>query len=191
MNRKFNATSGAQGCVPATSLPQLQKNKELPIYLWRAVLMKMTTSFMLLVCSALLLISPGTNAQSLVQLNPEQSRIVSLENAWNEAVQQKNGAALTMLLGPELVYIDYDGKLMDQAEYLASVLSPTVHPARVVSESMHVHLYGAAVVVEGVYRENGAKNGKAYMLRERFMDTWVRRGESWVCVASVSTLLQQ
>ena len=62
------------------------------------------------------------------QANAEQSRILSLENAWNEAVQQKNTAAIQTLLDSGLVYVDYDGKLMDKAEYLASVKSESLHP---------------------------------------------------------------
>jgi len=96
-----------------------------------------------------------------------------------------------MLIGAELVYVDYDGKLMDRATYLASVQSPESHPARIVSEAMNVHIYGAVGVVNGVYRENGTKKGKPYSLRERFTDTWIRHAESWVCVASHSTLIDQ
>ena len=125
------------------------------------------------------------------QTDAEQGRILSLENAWNQAVQQKDASALKLLLGPQLVYVDYDGKLLNKAEYLASVQSQSLHPARIVSESMHVHLYGTTAVVNGVYRENGVKDGKPYLLRERFTDTWVRSSESWVCVASLSTLTAQ
>lgn len=127
------------------------------------------------------------NAQSAL-LEADKRRILSLENAWNQAVHQKDVRALNMLLGADLVYVDFDGKLMDKAAYLASVRSETLQPERIVSESMNVHLYGAVVVVNGVYRENGIKNKKPYVLRERFTDTWIRQRESWICVASHSTL---
>jgi uncharacterized protein DUF4440 len=67
----------------------------------------------------------------------------------------------------------------------------SLQPAQIVSESMHVHLYGTVAVVNGVYRETGLKNGKPYQLRERFTDTWIRLGNSWQCVASHSTLTGQ
>jgi hypothetical protein len=44
-------------------------------------------------------------------------------------------------------------------------------------------------VVIGIYREQGVRNGKAYVLRDRFVDTWVERSGSWICVASQSTLM--
>jgi len=123
------------------------------------------------------------------QIDDDQARILNLENAWDRAVQTKDTAGLDMLLAPELVYIGIEGKMMSKAEYIASVQSPLERPARVVSESMKVHVFGAAAIVDGVYRENGMKKGKPYMLRERFIDVWVRRRDSWVCVASDGTVM--
>jgi ketosteroid isomerase-like protein len=102
-------------------------------------------------------------------------------------VQTKDTAGLDMLLAPELVYVGIEGKLMSKAEYLASVQSPLERPARVTSESMKVHVFGAAAIVDGVYREDGIKKGKPYTLRARFVDMWIRRRDTWVCVASDGT----
>lgn len=146
---------------------------------------KLLTFFMLLSVALRL------GAQGALPSDTGQGRILALENAWNQAVQQKDIPALEMLLGPELVYVDYDGKLMSKVEYMASVKDKSLRPKRIVSEFMNVRFYGAAAVVNGVYRESGVSNGKPYALRERFTDTWVRSKESWVCVASHSTLIQQ
>jgi ketosteroid isomerase-like protein len=132
--------------------------------------------------------APQLAAQPTGPPHGDRGRILSLENAWNQAVHNKDIGALKMLLVADLVYVDFDGKIMSKTEYLASVQSPALQPERIVNESMNVHLYGAVAVVDGVYRENGTKNGKPYLLRERFMDTWVRQNDSWVCVGSQSTL---
>jgi len=137
----------------------------------------------------LLLAAPQLRAQDSAQPDTERARILTLENAWNQAVQQKDTTALTMLLASDLIYVDYDGMLMNKAQYLASVRSPSLQPLHIVNESTSVHRYGTVMVVNGIYRESGVKNGKAYTLRERFTDTWVRRGDNWVCVASESTLI--
>ena len=123
------------------------------------------------------------------QINDDQARILNLENAWNRSVQTKDTAGLDMLLAPELVYVGIEGELMNKTEYMASVQSQLEHPARVVSESMKVHVFGEAAVVDGVYRENGTKKGKPYTLRARFIDTWIRRRDTWVCVASDGTTI--
>jgi ketosteroid isomerase-like protein len=123
------------------------------------------------------------------QIDDDQARILNLENAWNRSVQTKDTAGLDMLLAPELVYVGIEGKLMSKAEYMASVQSQLEHPARVVSESMKVHVFGEAAIVDGVYRENGMRKGKPYTLRARFIDMWIRRRDSWVCIASDGTVM--
>jgi len=137
----------------------------------------------------LLLMVPRANAQAAAPASADESRILTLELAWNQAVQEKNAKALEMLIAPEMVYVEYDGTVMNRAGYLASVAARSVHAEQILSEAMTVHLYGAVAVVTGVYRETGAKGGKPYLHRERFTDTWVRQGGSWLCVASQSTLI--
>jgi ketosteroid isomerase-like protein len=129
------------------------------------------------------------SAQAAFPQDAQQSRIVTLENAWNQALQQKDVKALDPLLAGELVYIEYDGTLMTKAQYLFSVSAPRIHFEHIVSESMQVLSYGQSAVVVGVYREKGLKNGKPYLHHERFVDTWINRNGTWICVASQSTLL--
>jgi ketosteroid isomerase-like protein len=130
-------------------------------------------------------------AQGEGKIAGDQNHIVALENAWNQPVHAKDTIALKLLLAPELVYVDYDGKVMDKNQYLASVQSPTPQPARIVSEGMNVQLYGAVAMVHGVYRESGSRNGKPYTLRERFTDAWIRRDGTWMCFSSHSTFIEQ
>ena len=136
-----------------------------------------------------LLAAPRPGAQSGAQPDSEQARILTLENAWNQAVQEKDARALNLLLAADLTYVENDGALMNKTQYLASVRSPSLPPVRIVNEFTNVRLYGAVAVVNGVCREESMKNGKPYTLRERFTDTWIRRGNDWVCVASESTLM--
>jgi hypothetical protein len=118
-----------------------------------------------------------------------QARILALEVAWNQAVQQRDGEAVEPLLGSELIYIDYDGTVMDKGHYMASVKSSAPHAEQVTNVSMKVQVHAASAVVVAVYRERGTRHGKPYLHRERFVDTWLYRGGAWVCVASQSTLI--
>jgi len=108
---------------------------------------------------------------------------------WNQAEEHKDVKALQSLLDPGLVYIDYDGSLMDKTQFIASVQAPSLHPEQIVNESMSAHVYGDSAVVTGVYREKGTSGGKPYLRRGRFTDTWVYHDGAWVCVASQSTLI--
>lgn len=132
---------------------------------------------------------PLSAAQAPAQPDAELGRILALENAWNQAEEHKDVNALESLLDASLVYIDYDGSMMNKAQFIASVKEPSLHPEQIVNESMTAQVYGDSAVVTGVYREKGEKSGKPYLRRGRFTDTWVYTRGTWVCVASQSTLI--
>jgi hypothetical protein len=69
------------------------------------------------------------------------------------------------------------------------VKASSLNPEQIVNESMTAYLYGDSAVVTGIYREKGVRNGKPYVRRGRFTDTWVTQGGTWVCAASQSTLI--
>jgi len=134
-------------------------------------------------------VAPQPAAQAPAQPDAQQSKILALENAWNQAEEHKDVKALDSLLDASLVYIDIDGSLMNKAQFIASVQAPSEHPEQIVNESMTAHVYGDSAVVTGVYRDKGISNGKPYLRRGRFTDTWVHHEGIWVCVASQSTLI--
>ena len=119
-----------------------------------------------------------------------RDKILALENAWNQAEEHKDAKALDGLLAGTLVYVDYDGKLMTKADFMASVKRPALHPDQIINDGMTTRIYGDTVIVTGLYREKGALEGKPYLRRGRFTDTWVNLNGRWQCVASQSTLLQ-
>jgi ketosteroid isomerase-like protein len=127
--------------------------------------------------------------QAAPRPDAEQTKILALENAWNQAEEHKDIKALDSLLDSTLVYVDYDGSMMDKAQFIDSIKAPSLHPEQIVNESMTAHVYGDSAVVTGLYREKGEKNGKPYLRRGRFTDTWVYHDGTWVCVASQSTLI--
>ena len=114
-----------------------------------------------------------------------RSKILALEHAWNQAEAFKDLKALDSLFDNALVYVDFDGTLMTKAEFLSHVKS--AHLEQVVTESMTVQVFDKAAIVTGVYRSSELKNGKQVVRRGRFVDTWVYRDSSWVCVAAQAT----
>jgi hypothetical protein len=137
----------------------------------------------------LLLAILAVNTQTLVGQNPQQARILSLENAWNQALQIKDVKALDHLLDGEFMDIECDGTVTNKAQYMASVIAPAVQLQHIVNESMEVRFYGRSAVVIGVYLEKGTRNGKPYLHHQRFVDTWIPRNGTWLCVSSQSTLI--
>lgn len=111
-----------------------------------------------------------------------------LESAWNHAEQSKDAVALNQPLSESLVYVDYDGTLMNKKEFLQNTLHNNVEQEQINNDGMTVHLYGNAAVVTGLYRDKGIEKGKPFSQRGRFTDTWIHQGV-WQCVASQSTLI--
>jgi ketosteroid isomerase-like protein len=121
--------------------------------------------------------------------NDEAGRIQALELAWNHALEGKDTKALDMLLGNNMVSVDIDGSISNKSEFLASIKAPDYQPSQAVTEQSSVQMYGDAAVVVGVFRVKGMEKGKAYVHRERFVDTWIKTNGAWQCVATTGTLI--
>ena len=117
----------------------------------------------------------------------DKSRVLALENTWNEAESHNDINALTALLAPTFAYTDADGNFMDKPQFLAAIRAS--RSTQIVNEGMKADAYGAAIIVTGAYREQGKENGKAYTHRGRFTDTWIQKDGQWLCAASQETLV--
>ena len=107
----------------------------------------------IVICVLLLFLSLPLAGQEAANADSQRTKILALENAWNRAEESKDVKALDGLLASTLVYVDYDGTLMDKAKFIASVKAPSLHPEQIVNESMTAYLYGdSAVVTESIGR---------------------------------------
>jgi len=119
----------------------------------------------------------------------EAGHIQALEVAWNHALESKDANALDMLLANTMVSVDIDGSIMNKGEFLSSIKAPDYQPSQAVTEQSNVQMYGTAAVVVGVFRVKGMDKGKAYVHRERFVDTWIKINGTWQCVATTAALI--
>lgn len=122
-------------------------------------------------------------------VNADEIQIKQLERAWNQAEARQEVKEVSALLADTMVYTDYDGSFMNKAEYMKWVAAPDQKADHLYDEGLTVQVYGNAAVVTGIYRESGANKGKPYVIRSRFTDTWIKRNNVWLCVASHSTLI--
>lgn len=114
-----------------------------------------------------------------------RSKILALEHIWNQAESLKDLKALDSLFDNELLYVDFDGTLMTKAEFLSRV--KTAHVEQVVTESMSVQIFANTAIATGTYRSSELNNGRARWRHGRFLDTWVYKNSTWVCVAAQAT----
>jgi ketosteroid isomerase-like protein len=137
--------------------------------------------------ASLLLLATGA---VLSQSEPEaaaKAKVMALEKAWNQAYKLGDTKALGTLLDDAVVLIEDDGTIKSKAEFLASVKSTTANEEQVAPESMAVHIHGQTAISVGVFAAKGTRNGKPYVRRERFVDTWIMKNGNWVCVATNAT----
>ena len=143
----------------------------------------------ILLVASLMSTSAGAYAQSAQ--DSDSARVLALETLWNQAEVAKDASALDHLLAEDFTYVDIDGSLQNKAQFLDGIKHPPEHIENIGNDSLKTHVYRDTVIVSGTYHEKGTLNGKAYLHRGRFTDTWVRQGSSWMCVASHSTLMQR
>lgn len=116
-----------------------------------------------------------------------EGKIVALEKLWNQAYKSGDTKALDAILDDSIVLINDDGSIQTKKEFLASVKATNAQEQQVAPEFLKVSVHGDVAIATGVLRVKGVENGKSYSRRERFVDTWLRKGESWVCVATDAT----
>src|SRR5260370_41832858 len=80
----------------------------------------------------------------------EETQIIQLERAWNQAERGRDAGAMASLVDDTLTYVDYDGSIMNRREYLRSVASPAANPDHIYDEGMKVHIYNNPGVGSGM-----------------------------------------
>ena len=108
-----------------------------------------------------------------------------------ESYKSGDTKALDSILDDGIVLVNDDGSVQTKAEFLASVKSsapdPGVQQQQVAPESFSVHVYGNVAIATGVMKVKGVEGGKPYSRRERFVDTWMFKHGTWVCVGTNAT----
>jgi ketosteroid isomerase-like protein len=144
--------------------------------------MKSIWCVIILVCSVLV----SAPAQD-TGVAAARSNILALEHAWDQAQERRDPKGLAAIFDNSLIFVDYDGKILTKAEYMARVKSNNTHMAQIVAEQMNVQVFGDTAIVVGTYRVKGVENGSPYLRRGRFVDTWVLTSGHWLCVAAATT----
>ena len=113
-----------------------------------------------------------------------RAQILGLEKSWNQAYKVGDVKALSAILDNSLVLVEDDGSLKTKSEFLATVKAQTGNEEQVAPESLTVRVFGTTAISIGVIATKDA-HGKTH--RERFIDTWIKKGGSWICIATDAT----
>jgi ketosteroid isomerase-like protein len=169
--------------------PRNAMSKAIRAFIARAFPSESDMKIASLLCLALIVFSLMLHAQEHSSMSSDEALILSLEKAWNLAEEHKDAHALDQLLASTLVYTEFDGSMMDKAQFLASVKNSSPEGDQFICEDLRVRVYADCAIVNGMYREKGLVKGKPISRRGRFTDSWVRQNGTWLCVASQNTLI--
>ena len=116
-----------------------------------------------------------------------QAQVAALERMWNLAYKTGDVKALSSLFDDSLILIEDNGSLKSKAQFLASVNGPASNEEQVSPESLTVRVFGKTAIAIGVLAVKAKENGKIVTRRERFVDTWISKNGSWICIATDAT----
>jgi len=132
---------------------------------------------------------PSWSGQPRTNDVEDKRKLMLVENAWNQAQLTRDGKALADLVADTYVYTDYDGTVMNKAQFLADSQDQSYQLTTVANEDVNVFLYDNSAVVIGAYHTKGVYKGNRFDHHGRFTDTWVFQNSRWQCVATHTNLI--
>jgi len=144
--------------------------------------MKLTTALL-----AVLFLIPSVSAKCECNQHDAKSTdgLVSAENRWVKALDQRDQKALSCLLAPEFKDAGVYGELRDREKVLADL--PHRLDAGQRLDNLETLLFGFTGVVRGVNHLTTTKGQP--MVDVRFTDVFVYRRNRWLAISAQETLV--
>jgi hypothetical protein len=120
-----------------------------------------------------------------------ESLLIALENACNQAQLHHDSKALEGLIADTFISTDNDGTVMSKAQFLIDNKDLSYAPNLMTNSEVRVFMYESAAVLAGIYHAKGLNKGKPFDHSGRFTDTWVYLNGKWLCVASHTSALKK
>ncbi|MCL1633842.1 nuclear transport factor 2 family protein [Luteimonas sp. SX5] len=114
--------------------------------------------------------------------------ILQAETEICAAFEREDAQWLEQHLDPTFTLTSSTGKVTTRADEVADLRRGTRYDVFRNRDTV-VRLYGDAAVTTGITRVEGKSDGKPYSLDFQFTDTYVRKPEGWVIVASHASRL--
>jgi ketosteroid isomerase-like protein len=127
-------------------------------------------------------------AWSLVSAElPAQSKkvqsLLAAEQARFEAMEEKDTAALRLLLTEELTYVHSNGLVEGLTEHLQNIVTGRIVYAEMIPVEHQARRYGRVGLITGVVAVNGMYEGKSFEVKLRYTSVYLRRQGRWQLLA--------
>lgn len=144
----------------------------------------------------LLIVSAGLKAQSVADMkapsSPADAELVSLTNAWTDAINTKDRSKLDQLMSPDFTLQGWDGDFkVERAKWLDNLFH-VISLAEYHHSAILPHIYGnvAAVTSRWYWRgTRGTTDKKPFEEHGYVVDMWQRAGGRWRVVSRISIIV--
>ncbi|HZS04453.1 MAG TPA: nuclear transport factor 2 family protein [Blastocatellia bacterium] len=119
-----------------------------------------------------------------------ERELKQLEREWDDAIVQKDLAALKRILSDDFVFIDEAGGINRKADIIAAIESPDLAIEPFETEDVVVRVYGDTAILTGHFRQKGKYKGRSFAAHYRYTDVYVRQKEGWKAVSAHASLLK-
>lgn len=107
---------------------------------------------------------------------------VKVDDAFNKAIMEKDGAALERILADDLSWVAR-GDRLNKAQVIADVKSENLHFKSLTHEGLQIKIFGNTAVVTGHSTSVLEYKGKLWSTPRLFTTVYMKLGDRWQMVA--------
>jgi ketosteroid isomerase-like protein len=141
------------------------------------------------VVCVLLLVSVSTGRPVRANDSSDAEFIKFLEEAWVNAIVQKNVDVLNRVMGDDFSGVSPNGQRYTKQEAVADVRSGFYAVEKMELENVGVRIFGDMALVTYYQNEESKFGEKDCAGRYTFTDVWAKRDDAWQAIASHGTLV--
>jgi ketosteroid isomerase-like protein len=138
----------------------------------------------LLLVTFLLSVNLAATLSAPQQQSESASKILALEDKWNEAYKQGDVATMNSLLADDFIITVEDGTTFSKAGYIAHCGDTDNRVLISEMSDLKVRMHGNTGIVTGAYHEKGTSKGRPYEYHDRLTDVWMMIDGRWRVIAS-------
>jgi len=102
---------------------------------------------------------------------------------WDAAIVRKDRAAIEANMADDFRQIDGRGNVETKASFVDGLVSPDLVIDPYAVEDFEVRVYGDTALLSGRTRMTGKYQGQPFKSHYRYIDIYVKRGNSWKIVS--------
>lgn len=133
----------------------------------------------------------ATTPAATTTASPEVVQFQKLENAWSEAINQRDQYALELALSPLFVDVSAAGDITTRNQQLAALLNNEDKALHLDQKVITVRLLGDIAVANGTYLLHHKVNTAIVDEKGVFTHVFERTRGGWLCINSQRTVLRE